>query len=49
MLNCVNGEDGSSCERSSAPLVYCSACELVLSFAGATENRTLVLRASEYY
>lgn len=34
--NCVNGELGSNWSLSRAPLVYCSACELVLSFAGAT-------------
>lgn len=36
--NCARGSE-SSCDRSSAPLVYCSACAFVLSFAGATAMR----------
>jgi hypothetical protein len=35
LLNCVKGLE-SSWGRSREALVYCSACELVLSFAGAT-------------
>lgn len=36
MWNWVKGEVGSSWERVREPFVYCSAWELVLSFAGAT-------------
>lgn len=34
--NWVKGDEGSSCERSSAPFVYWSAWEFVWSLAGAT-------------
>ena len=36
VLNCLKGELGSSCDSSSAPFVYCSACAFDLSSAGAT-------------